>query len=213
MKTARLFFALLLFLRAMTGAAEILPPSPPKANEELSQLFRDDQADRTPQNGVPIDWRVVSKRDEARLKRVKELYAANELKTGGDYFHAGMILQHGDTSEDYLLCHELCVAAVAKGSSDPKSWFSSAKWLAAASEDRFLLSIGRPQRFGTQSTSEGDGPVILDKVEDGVTDTLRKDFGVPPLSEAKAKVASRNENAKKQNQASDPPVAGGVRSP
>jgi hypothetical protein len=199
-----LLFALAFYLiRGGALAAEPAAPSVAatapvaQANEELMKLYREDQADRSSKDGTPIDWKAVAARDAVRLKRVKELYSGDQLKTGGDYYHAAMILQHGDSPEDYLLCHELCVAALAKGSSNPKSWFSSAKWLAAASEDRFLLSIGRPQRFGTQSTSKGPmAPRVLDKVQEGVTDVLRRDMGVPPLSEAKAQIAKENDKRK-----------------
>jgi hypothetical protein len=72
-----------------------------------------------------------------------------------------------------------------------------AKWLAAASEDRFLMAVGRPQRFGTQFRSEGaDGQVRLYKTESGVTDELRKALGVPALKEAEARAAKMNEELK-----------------
>jgi len=64
---------------------------------------------------------------------------------------------------------------------------------AAASEDRFLGSIGRAQRFGTQYGSTGPGaPFRLKPVEDGVTDALRHEFAAPTLDEAKAREAEMN---------------------
>jgi hypothetical protein len=114
-----------------------------KDNPELARLYQEDQADRVSKDGKPIDWNVVEPRDKAREKRVKELYANNQLRTGADYYHVAMVLQHASAPEDYLLAHELCVVAISKGD-------ERAKWLAAASEDRFLMGIGRPQRFATQ---------------------------------------------------------------
>ena len=102
-----------------------------------------------------------------------------------------MVLQHGRTPEDYLLAHELCVVAVSKGE-------ERAKWLAAASEDRLLMTIGRAQRFAAHFRSEGaDGPVRLYKTVTGVTDELRKALGVPTLKEAEARAAQMNEEMKK----------------
>ena len=204
MKTSTpLLFTLLVLLSPVCVAAE---PSPapaaatpaPKDNDEVAALYVEDQADRQPPAGKSIDWKIVQPRDQARQKRVMELYAAGELKTGKDYYHAGMILQHGDKPEDYLLCHELCVAAVFKaGRSERASWLPSARWLAAASEDRFLLSIGRAQRFGTQFSGEGENPHwTLDKMESGVTDELRKAWSVPTLAQAKEREAEMN--AKKE---------------
>jgi hypothetical protein len=98
-----------------------------------------------------------------------------------------MVLQHAPKPEDYLLAHELCVVAVSHGE-------ARAKWLAAATEDRFLMNINRPQRFATQYRSEGpDGPLKLYTVDPAVTDGLRKALGVPTLAEAKKREAKLNE--------------------
>src|SRR5207244_3446913 len=67
----------------------------PKDNEELARLYREDQGDRTPGAGKTIDWAVVGPRDREREARIKELYKADELHTGADFFHAAMVLQHG----------------------------------------------------------------------------------------------------------------------
>lgn len=154
-------------------------------NPELMRLMNEDQADRLSPAGKSIDWKVVGPRDDARLKRVKELYSQNQLRTGNDYFNAALILQHSNTPEDYLLAHELCVVAISK-----KRGIES---LAAASEDRFLMSIGRPQRFGTQYKSDGPNqPYRLYKIDSGVTDELRRVMMVPTLAEAKAREAEMN---------------------
>jgi hypothetical protein len=106
-------------------------PANPQDDEELARMFKEDQSDRAPleKDGKPIDWSVVAKRDEARLARVKELYAAGRLRTGADHYHAAMVLQHAQAPEDFLLAHELCVVAIGKGE-------ERAKWLAAARQDR-----------------------------------------------------------------------------
>jgi len=137
----------------------------------------EDQADRQPKS---IDWAIVLPRDKARLARVKSLYASGTVRTASDYYYAALVLQHGETPEDFLLAHEFCVAAMMLGKNDLAS--SS---LAAAAEDRFLMKIGRPQRFGTQFQSEGGEPLRLYAVGEGVSDELRRVMGVPPISQAK----------------------------
>jgi hypothetical protein len=80
-------------------------------------MFQEDQDDRKP--GLHgIDWAVVKPRDDARLERTRQLYAAGGLRTGADWFHAALILQHSSEADDYLLAHEMCIAAVAKGEMD-----------------------------------------------------------------------------------------------
>ena len=156
-----------------------------KDNQELARLMDEDQADRMPPAGKSIDWKTVAARDESRLKRVKEIYSQNQLRTGNDYFNAALVLQHSNTPEDYLLAHELCVVAISKR--------RGIESLAAASEDRFLMSIGRPQRFSTQYESDGPSqPYKLYKIESGVTDELRRIMMVPSLAEAKAREAELN---------------------
>jgi hypothetical protein len=165
-------------------------PAAPQDSEELAKLYDADQADRTPKEGAAIDWAVVGPRDRQREDRVKALYQAGEIHTGKDYHRAAMILQHAREPEDYLLAHELCVVAVAKGE-------RAARWLAAAAEDRFLMSIKRPQRFGTQFRSTGpDSPVRLYEVGPGVTDALRREMNVPTLAEARQREAQLNEPKK-----------------
>jgi hypothetical protein len=162
----------------LTPFASGQPAAKEKDSEELSRLYEEDQADRKPKGGKPIDWAAVGPRDKARLARAKELYRDGKLQTGADYYHAAMVLQHASEPADHLLAHELCVVAIGKGD-------KRARWLAAASEDRFLMGIGRPQRFGTQFQAKDGGPFRLHKVEDGVTDGLRKELGVPTLAGAK----------------------------
>jgi hypothetical protein len=159
-----------------------------KDNDELARMYREDQADRTTPNGKDIDWTVVGPRDKARLARVKEFYTQNRLYTGADYYYAAMILQHGGAPEDFLLAHEFCVVAISRGKNDRDT-----KWLAAASEDRFLMNIGRPQRFATQYRADPvTAPFRLYKVDAGVTDELRRALDVPSLAEAKAREGELN---------------------
>jgi hypothetical protein len=179
-------FALLLVVGA---ALPLAPPVAPNAadshdNAELARLRDEDQADRIPE---AIDWSVVTPRDHARYKRVLELYRAGALHTPMDFVHAALILQHGDAPEDFLLAHEFCVVAMMLGKNDIES--SS---LAAAAEDRFLMNIGRPQRFGTQYSGEGNGPLRLYRVDGGVTDQVRRVMGEPSLAEAKAREVEFN---------------------
>jgi len=163
------------------------PASALKDNEELARMHHEDQADRAP-DFRDIDWKIVGARDKARLLRVKEIYKQNQLHTGTDYYHAAMILQHGETAEDFLLAHEFCVVAISKGKNDKHT-----RWLAAASEDRFLMNIGRPQRFATQYRAEPiTAPIRLYQVDGGVTDELRRALDVPSLAKAKEREAEMN---------------------
>jgi hypothetical protein len=169
---------ILLPLLAAPVAADPPATKPVADNAELLRMFEEDQADRAPGAGG-IDWAVVGPRDEARLKRTRELYVAGLLRSGADWMRAALIFQHSHRSEDYLLAHEMCLAALAQGE-------TRAAWLAAATLDRFLRSLGRHQRFGTQFEPDPGGRLAVAPVDDAVTDALRAAVEVPPLAEARA---------------------------
>lgn len=170
------FIALTMILFSVSLFAESRPHLSP--SEELAKLYAEDLADRDSSKSN-IDWEQVSIRDEQREIRVKELLSLGSLGGGTEYYYAAMILQHASTPDDYLLAHDLCVIAISKGE-------KRAMWLAAASLDRFLISVGRSQRFGTQYRSHKSfRPPQLVAVDPNVSDTLRRELGVPTLAEAK----------------------------
>jgi hypothetical protein len=63
---------------------------------------------------------------------------------------AAMVLQHGGDSSHYRIAHELASAACQRGVNTREWPQSSAEWLAKATYDRWMLSIGKPQVYGTQ---------------------------------------------------------------
>lgn len=158
-------------------------PSPDCA--ELFSLFSADQADRFPKPGESaVDWTKVDGKDHIRRALVNRLYQQGKLKTGNDYYRAAVIMQHGKTPEDFLLAHELATAAVVLGR-------HTTRWLVAATQDRFLISIGRRQRFGTQYRTDAADPTpALYPIEEGVTDGLRRAMDLPSLQEAKEREAA-----------------------
>jgi hypothetical protein len=99
--------------------------------------------DQKAREGDHIDWAKLTKDDEQRRNDLRQMLSAGGVRTGNDYFHAAMIFQHGQNPDEYLMAHVLAMDAVALGSKE-------ARWLSAATLDRYLLSIWQPQVFGTQ---------------------------------------------------------------
>jgi len=138
-------------------------------NAEMARLYREDQEAR---QKLPIDWTVVSAADETRRKRTLELIRHGLLHTGADFREAAFVMQHGTTSDDYLVAHSLALAAMAKGD-------ASAAWIAAATLDRFLWSANLPQIYGTQFKDNGDGKKTTQPSNDDlIDDHLREQLGV-----------------------------------
>ncbi|HEY4563337.1 MAG TPA: hypothetical protein VIJ36_10180 [Thermoanaerobaculia bacterium] len=153
-------------------------------NPELAHLTAEDQKDR--EAGDKIDWTVVAKRDAERLKRAREIAAAGGLHQADDYFNAALILQHSDKTEDYAQAHQWCLKAVEL---DPES--SDARWLAAATQDRWLMNQGKPQLYGTQF-KKVNGRWILWEVDPSVTDEERARWEVPTLAQARQRAETMN---------------------
>jgi hypothetical protein len=65
--------------------------------------------------------------------------------------------------------------------------------MAAAAYDRWLMYQGRPQKYGTQFTTDGKSQRLWD-VDPATTDEERAAWDVPPLAEQlrKAEQATRN---------------------
>ena len=149
-------------------------------NHEMRAIYDADQADR--RDGPAIDWKIVAPRDAARLKRVREMADAGALKQSDDFLHAAFVFQHGEKPEHYLQAHRWSMRAAEL---DPSS--RSARWLACASEDRWLHSIGKPQVWGTQFGPEG---VAQPFDRNAKTDAERSAMAVPTLAEMDAMMAA-----------------------
>jgi hypothetical protein len=142
------------FLLAGIMASTLLIHAQKPAEEKspitgIHELYLADQGDR---GGVPGRKPALpdqmSLNDAERRKRANQLLDSGALKSANDFHDAAFIFQHGDKADDYLLAHVLAMVAVSKG--DPRG-----RWIAAATLDRYLQFIGRPQVFGTQYLSRG----------------------------------------------------------
>lgn len=167
---------LLALLPIAHGQVGVRPaPSPVADNPTLTSMFTLDQAAR---EGDHVDWAKLGKDDEGRRKDLHLMLDAGEVRTANDFFHAAMIFQHGQNPDDYLLAHILAMDAVAQGSKE-------ARWLSAATLDRYLLSIWQPQVFGTQFHSrDTSGPMTHDKLNPSlVSDSMRAGTCVVPRAD------------------------------
>ncbi len=154
---------------------------------ELRNLFDDDQKDReslegkTPLTGNIFDvMKKVDQRDFERRRRVAEIFAEGCIKTADDYYHAAMIYQHGNVPDHFLQAHIWAARALELGKKE-------AKWLSAASLDRYLMSRGYKQVYATQARTETDDDPnscwCLWPVEETATEQLRRDYGVKTIAQ------------------------------
>jgi hypothetical protein len=154
-------------------------------NAELYGMFQQDQKSRV--GGFDkIDWKVVNAQDAEHRQRVTQILAEGGAKASDDYYHAAMIFQHGKDPADFEQAHNLARKAVELDATN-----DAARWLAAATRDRFLMNQGQPQLYGTQF-KKVDGKWILYPVDPSVTDEDRAEWNAPPLEAAQRQAEALN---------------------
>jgi hypothetical protein len=158
-------------------------------NKKLEDIFNDDQQERVnwKEWGKSIDTEDVKKRDNERLQAVLTMIEMDELKDALDFFHAATVLQHGDKVEHYKLANELCEKAINLGE-------ERAKWLYAATLDRYLMNTGKKfQELGTQYKKNNKGKWELYPVDPKTSDMDRARYNVPSLENLKNQEKKLNE--------------------
>lgn len=172
------------FLALVAAFAVVAPqPRPPlkkgPASDEIQALVKADQAVRQ-FSGTPTMEEIerMEKGDLAREERVRQLLRQDKVVTMEDFDACALIMQHGSDPDDYETARELAILSCFKGG------YHS---LPALAEDRFLLAIGRKQRFGSQfSWGQNGSPPVFRELDEAppaaVTDSLRLDFLQPPLA-------------------------------
>ncbi len=146
--TIPLKLPLLLFVTGVAGIAIMnfyaptaLPPPTLSTSEQLAYMYKTDQGDR-----FALRFRTLNERDQQRLQKVLAFYEQDLVDTPKDQYHAAMILQHGTEAEHYELAYLLAKQASESGISEADGLWQNAY-------DRWMLSQGKPQLYGTQSTA------------------------------------------------------------
>ncbi|MBZ9753331.1 hypothetical protein K7W42_21075 [Deinococcus sp. HMF7604] len=151
------------------------------ASIQMARLLTADQAARQGAvNPAAVDWAAVARADETRRAQTLALLRAGRLSSAQDFFGAALIFQHGDCPQHFQLAHLLAARAFALGG------VKSAGWLTAATYDRWQMSLGRLQTYGTQFVEVGPCDIQLAPVAPGTTDRERERLGVPALVLARA---------------------------
>jgi hypothetical protein len=143
-------------------------------NAELERMRNEDQAERED----PIDMAKIERmrvNDPIRRERTLQLIATGVPATARDFHDAAVVLQHGQSPDDFRLAHELSIAAVALGD-------TSAVWLLSLTYDRMLLSMGHRQRLNTQYGGTSSALLPLDTA--AVNDRIRLALGSRRLADS-----------------------------
>jgi hypothetical protein len=167
------------------------------AVSRVHQLEIEDQSE----NPGNISAAEYYRHGDARRAEVRKLLEEGKLTSGEDFSDAALIFQHGQTPEEFLFAHVLAVEALIRGG-------SADKWLAAATLDRYLQAVNRPQIFGTQYPGDktaGNTPkaqvdphvLNIQRTQQPydaklLPESVRQDFCVPDVSQQEKNLAIFN---------------------
>jgi hypothetical protein len=154
-------------------------------HNELRALFEADQADRRAVAAKALTQPELNARDAERRQRLEIIAAAGNITSADDYYYAAYILQHGTLPEEFRRAHDFAAQAVTRGS-------RPARWLFAATLDRWLVATGKPQQYGTQYVRIGTHGYAMYTVDPAVSDIERAQYDVPPLHEQLQMLTERN---------------------
>lgn len=176
-------FPLLILFSVQTSFAATtvdlgMPCADPKVQNErsieLQKIAADDQADREWQGeGIQPTEALLGKmaqHDLERRKRVGELLGEGCFKSADDYAASFIVYQHGNTPDQYFLAFLWSKRALAMGKSHMKGDV-------AIAVDRYLVSIGRKELFGTQASKASLGGCwCIQPIESSFPDKLRSEY-------------------------------------
>ena len=118
-------------------------------SDKLAYAYQTDQSDRmTMKTYLTIfPGEKMSNRDSIRLQQVNQLYQKGQINKGRDKFYAAFIFHHSKKNQLYETAQKLAneAASVHELKDD-----YVVQWLAKASYDRWMVSLGKPQKYGTQ---------------------------------------------------------------
>jgi len=154
-------------------------------NNELLSLYQSDRTEHANQAKFnTAEYKAMRARDRQRQERVMEIITKEEPCSAEDYYHAAWIMNHGETQEDAENAHRLALRGSELG-------YRPARWLAAASYDRWQMYQGKPQKYGTNYIYDGRKDRLWD-VDPSTTDEERQAWDVPPLAEQLRKAEEAN---------------------
>lgn len=141
---------------------------------ELQKIRKADQLDRSWQvQGLQPSNKLfdnISRNDLLRRKRVGEIFAEGCLNSVADYEAAYLVYQHGNTPDHFFQAFLWSKKAVSLG--DLK-----AKGEVAMAIDRYLVSLGHKQLFGTQAFQSHPGDCwCIHAIEESFPKVLRDEY-------------------------------------
>lgn len=116
--------------------------------EKLQYAYKTDQNDRKQLRSFVNSSSEFQERDQARLNQVNKILKQEKAIEPIEKFYAAFIYHHSNNSKDYETASNLATAAAQEESLKDNY---QVQWLKKASYDRWMLSIGKPEKYNTQN--------------------------------------------------------------
>ncbi len=117
-------------------------------SEKLEYAYKTDQSDRKALRSFVDFSNKVAERDSLRREQLRKIYRKQEIDHSIDKFHAAFIFHHSNNSKDFEIASRL--ASQAAGDPKLKDHYT-VQWLHKAAYDRWMVSIGKPEKYNTQN--------------------------------------------------------------
>lgn len=145
----------------------------PAVEKQLQEILMEDQRIRM----AGGDWQEMAAADTERRREVLALLQGGKVASGKALYAAALVFQHGICPEHYQLANSLAARAMERGEAGARSLY-------ALTLDRYLLSIGKPQKYGTQYRIVGEWLELL-PTDPKTTDAERAAYDLPPLEKVR----------------------------
>lgn len=153
-------------------------------SKELAELAATDQSDRA-NYGMLSDDEIkrVMLSDLKQRMRVGELFGDGCMVSSADYMNGAIIYQHGTQPDHFFQAFTWAKRAGELGDAEGKYW-------AAMAIDRYLVSLGKKQLFGSQFAKKNmaDPCICMEPVEPTFPQEMRKEYTSMTLEERYTKM-------------------------
>lgn len=130
---------------------------------------------------------LLHEADLRHRQTVYQLLAQALIVEPIDLYRAAILLQTPDTGAapgDIMLAYFCALESARKG-------YAEARRLSAEYHDKYLISNGLPQKYGTQSYADSAGALVLYPFDSLTTDEDRATWNVPPLDSLKLLIGNK----------------------
>ena len=147
---------------------------------ELQALWEADRADHTESR----DPGKLAKLDKSRSSDAYKLHTGEKLCNAQSKFYAAALMVRSEQKKVLDVAYGVAKETMLEH-------VHGSAWLSAVAYDRRQVSQGLMQRYGTQ-LNQINNKVCLYPVEEGVTDSERKTYDIPPIAETYRRVLDAN---------------------